>query len=204
MRIKISKCIDLYGMKFGRLLVIGRSNNNKSGGARWLCRCDCGEYTIVQGYYLRNNRIRSCGCLQKEIFLKRCRTHGYSKTPTYNSWQAMRKRCEDSKNKDYQYYGGRGIKVCERWLKFENFLEDMGERPLGLTLDRKDFNGNYCKENCKWATTKEQQNNKRNNHYITRNGVTKTISEWSDIFNIEQRTVWKRLKRGWAEENIFD
>lgn len=113
-------------------------------------------------------------------------------------WKDMIRRCTDERRKRYCSYGGRGIRICERWMKFENFLEDMGERPKGLTLDRIDNNGDYCKENCRWATYKEQANNTRNNRIICFKGEKKNISQWGEHIGIRPCTLHARLKAGWS------
>ncbi|MFA6790412.1 MAG: hypothetical protein WCR65_02440 [Parcubacteria group bacterium] len=120
-----------------------------------------------------------------------------SKSPTYRTWHHMRERCYKKNCKKFDYYGGRGISVCKCWDKFENFYKDMGEKPKGMTLDRIDNNGNYCKENCRWATYKEQANNKSNNRIIKYNGEKKTLSQFADDFGIKQNTLLYRIKRGW-------
>lgn len=120
-------------------------------------------------------------------------------TPEYRSWRAMRARCSNPKLKEYPHYGGRGITVCERWQSYENFLADMGRRPsLHHTIDRIDVHQGYFKENCRWSTAKEQQNNRSNNVLIMINGTTKTMSEWAQRYNIKKSTINKRIKRGWT------
>jgi hypothetical protein len=120
-------------------------------------------------------------------------------TPTYRIWRDMKSRCSNPNRKDYRYYGGRGIKVCERWLEFSNFLADMGERPEGLTLERKDNNLGYSKENCRWATRAEQNLNSRNNRNITYAGKTLCIRQWALNLGIREATIRNRLDRlGWS------
>lgn len=159
---------DLKGGKFGRLTVISFNHKDDNYRNYWTCICDCGEKRIVQDSALKNGKSESCGCLSREVATKTMsdtfKTHGLSKTPTYHTWKRMRQRCSNRSNKKYYRYGGRGITVCKRWNKYENFLEDMGERPGDdLSLDRIDNDGNYEPSNCRWATQKVQQNNRGNN-----------------------------------------
>jgi hypothetical protein len=150
--------IDIASQRFGRLTVIEFSKVNSWHEAIWLCRCDCGNETLVAGSSLRTGNTQSCGCLRR---LGSRRTHGRTGTSEYRTWRVMRERCSNPNNKDYKDYGGRGIKVCARWDKFENFYADMGPRPKGLTLGRIDNEDDYYPENCKWETWIEQARNRR-------------------------------------------
>jgi hypothetical protein len=159
---------NLIGQRFNRLTVTERTANDKHGNSRWLCLCDCGTAREAPGQALRNGKVKSCGCTKLEATVARNKaatTHGHTaggkRSRTFISWVCMRERCTYPSDKRWAHYGGRGIKVCERWQQFENFLADMGERPEGVTLDRKDVNGDYTPDNCRWATNVEQRANRR-------------------------------------------
>lgn len=154
---------DIAGNTYGRLKVISYEGLNKFKVSLWKCLCECGNYTTVAKSDLLPGHTVSCGCKSKEHQSTFGIKHGLSRVgnKTYKSWECMRSRCNNSNHKNYKYYGGRGIVICERWNSFENFLEDMGERPEGKTLDRIKVNGNYEPNNCKWSTYKEQSLNKR-------------------------------------------
>lgn len=155
---------DITGKTFGQLTVIERAPN-KNGRAWWYANCSCGVRAKVAGKALRAGSTQSCGCRARVLLSARNHKHGNAargrRSPTYEVWNSMWKRCSNPKHKDYKSYGGRGILVCEEWMRFENFLADMGERPPGLTLDRENVNGNYEKDNCRWVTWDIQVNNKR-------------------------------------------
>lgn len=174
------KRIDLSGQKFGRLLVL-EFHDSKNGRARWECACDCGGTAIVMSANLRRGTTGSCGCLQRERTSQARRIHGHSKrTAEYRAWNAMKSRCTNPSSAQYHLWGGRGIKVCERWASsFTNFLKDVGYRPTNKhSLDRIDDNGDYCPENCRWATAQQQARNTRRNVFVTREGERFTLAEF--------------------------
>lgn len=193
----------LIGSKFGRLQVVSEAKPNARGDRRWECACLCGEHLVVIGYSLTGGNTRSCGCLKREELAARRRTHGKTNTPEYKVWNNLLGRCYRKSDRNYKNYGGRGISVCARWQGprgFENFLKDMGPRPdPGLSIERRDNDGNYSPKNCFWATDAEQRLNRRNNLRITFEGVTLTLKEWSEKTGLNRRTISERLRRGWSE-----
>ena len=169
----------------------------------WLCRCDCGETRIVRGSHLTGKNTRSCGCLDREVVSKNAIKHGMRYSRLYNIWGKMKERCFNPNADNYRHYGGKGIKVCDEWLTFEGFYEwakSSGYRD-DLTIDRINVFGNYCPDNCRWATMREQANNTTRNHTITIRNETKTVQGWADEVGISRSTILSRLQNGWSPED---
>lgn len=191
--------IDLTGQRFGRLTVIERAGNDNNGSPKWKCKCDCGVKKVVYGSSLRKGETRSCGCLARELSSERKKTHGLSKSKLHGVWANMKDRCENKNCKSFQHYGARGISVCDEWHDFQCFYDwsISAGYSEGLSLDRIDVNKGYSPDNCRWATSKIQANNQRNNHRIEYDGETHTISEWAELFDIPKFVLYARIKNGW-------
>jgi hypothetical protein len=169
--------VDITGQRFGRLIALNRVSASRSS---WECLCDCGNTKIILLYSLRSGSTKSCGCYSAGLTANLNKTHGMSNTPTHRVWKGMRQRCLNKKIKEFRYWGGRGITICDRWKTFTNFLMDMGEKPVGKSLDRyPDGGGNYEPGNCRWATPEEQALNRTSNLYIHWKGKTQTAMEWA-------------------------
>jgi hypothetical protein len=190
--------MEMIGNKFGRLLVLSLNGQDKRGNRLFLCKCDCGCEATKAGWLLRRGDTTSCGCRKKTVLGENTRTHGARKTRAYSSWWNMKSRCERENSKFYNDYGGRGIKICERWNDFSNFLEDMGQPKEGMTLERINNNGNYEPSNCRWADRKLQANNRRSSKYIEVDGVIKTLQQWANLYKINRSTITERIKAGWT------
>lgn len=194
----------------GRLTQIGQSfKSDKFGTRSAVFQCECGNKTIVIRYGVISGTTSSCGCFQRESLSLRRTSHGHKRngteSKTYKCWRTMLGRCFNKNNASYDDYGGRGITVCDRWLNsFENFLDDMGESPEGMSLDRfPNNNGNYEPENCRWATVKEQHRNTRANRMLTYNNVTKCAAELAEDHGISGKLLLKRLALGWSLEKAL-
>jgi hypothetical protein len=201
-----NRLIDLFGQTFGYWTVIGPNQKHPTRtDSHWPCRCICGATKLVTGGNLRYGRTRSCGCRMYDLIGQKNSTHGMSKTRIYHTWHQMLRRCENSAFYDYRYYGARGIRVCERWHKFENFYADMGDKPgRGYSLDRyPDNDGNYEPGNCRWATRKEQSRNRRSNRPLTFNGKTQILGEWAKEIGVKSNTLSCRIRNGWTLERAL-
>lgn len=196
--------IDLEGQRFERLTVLGFIGV-KWRNAVWLCRCDCGKIKSVKSSELLKCGTKSCGCFKDENTSKRFRTHGKTESAAYRAWCNMKTRCENSSRSTYHRYGGRGITICERWLNsFANFYADMGDPPARHSLDRKDNNGSYCQENCKWSTNKQQTNNTSRCRFVTIDGAKMTAMQASEQYGVSPFTIYGRMNRGLRDsEAVF-
>jgi hypothetical protein len=184
------------GERHNRLTSVGFVGERK-GQPRWIFRCDCGTEKEMAFGAVRAGAIRSCGCLIGEANRKRLLKHGYQGSPIYISWQGAKGRCLNPKNKSYPNYGGRGITICDRWKdSFEAFLEDIGEQPAGLSLDRIDVNGNYEPGNCRWATQSQQMVNLRSSRRINHEGETYSIPEFASLMSVNLANLYYRLRAG--------
>lgn len=211
---------DLTGLKFERLTVIERVENDKRGAARWRCKCICGGETITSSAHLKSGHTKSCGCYSKEVAKNKAYKneyfykHGLFSNKDYvrisHILNTMKKRCYNPNSSNYKNYGGRGITVYEKWREKENGLLNFYKWAMdngyeeNLTIDRIDVNGNYEPNNCRWATAKEQANNKTNNRFITYNGETYTVTQWAEKINIKPRVLLDRIRRNWSVERAFN
>ena len=203
----MSKPLNLTGQRFGRLVVIERSANSKSGKAKWRCKCDCGNETIVFSTSLVRGLTHSCGCLNREVTLERFSTHRQSESRLYETWSGMKKRCYNPNSKSFSAYGGRGIEVCDEWKDdFQSFYDWAISNGYSddLTIDRIDVYGNYSPENCRWVDKLTQANNCRTNHYLTFNGKTQSIAEWARELGVSDSLIRQRIVTlGWSVERAL-
>lgn len=206
----MGKLIDITGQKFGRLEVVSYSHSNR--GAYWLCKCDCGNTSVARGTALRAGEIKSCGCGSLEAARRNAEAsrtkHGFSnKERLYHTWKSMKRRCYSPNDKRAEFYIEKGVVVCDEWrndyLAFRNWALANGYRE-DLSIDRIDNDGDYCPENCRWATDKIQANNQSRNHRITYGGETHTVSEWADILGLSYSTMIHRVQREWPMERIVN
>lgn len=194
---------DISGEKFNHLTVIARAEN-QGKRVMWRCKCDCGGEIITRGDSLQTGHTVSCGCISSQRLAEHRYKHGKVGSRAYMTWQSMKDRCLNQNNENYYLYGGRGIKVCEGWMNFEGFFLDMGDPPQGHSIDRKDPDGNYCKENCRWASTYDQARTKRTNIVIEWGGQTRILADWSAHLGINVDTLYARIVRyKWGLERAF-
>lgn len=190
------KLIDLTGRKFGRLTAISRAPN-LGHHTQWNCVCVCGQRTVVGQNHLKAKRISSCGCLRNEMLSARSLTHGNTRgqkgdhslhTPEYRAWSHAKARCNNRNDSKFPQYGGRGIRMCKTWEgDFSAFLKDMGSRPDGMTLERKDVDGDYSPDNCIWASLKRQSRNKQNTAWVVWRGVRMSLSDVADTVGLDYK-----------------
>lgn len=214
---------DIQGQRFGKLTVLGILKNNPSNKIKWVCKCDCGYYSAPFSFSLSSGDSRSCGCTaankskalwktpRAEAVRKKLSdnaanvSHRLSKHPLYTKWADMKQRCTNERNKWYKEYGGRGIKVCDRWLNsFENFYTDMKDGyKKGLTIGRIDNDGNYEPSNCRWETAKQQQRNKSNTNFVDTPGGRMPIFDACEKYGLNRGCIIYRIKAGWPIDKIF-
>lgn len=201
--------ISLTGVVFGRLTVIEKDETKNDGRSRWLCRCECGSEKIVRSDALKSKRTRSCGCLQKDLLVKRKprKTHGKSNKRLYTMFHNMQRRCYDEDHVSFHNYGGKGISVSKEWRNdFKSFYKWAVENGYSdnLTIDRINNENDYSPTNCRFITHKEQQNNRKDNVFVNYEGESRTISQWAEFLNVEYSTLQTRLKRGWSIERALN
>lgn len=201
----MSRAKDITGMKFNFIMPI-RCVGSEHKQRMWECKCDCGNIFITSATLIITGHTKSCGCLKRRLASQRLRKHGQTDTRINRIWRRMKSRCNNPHAKDFSYYGGRGINVCEEWSdSFENFRDWANANGYSdtLTLDRIDTNKNYNPNNCRWVDRTTQSRNQRKNVNLTLYGVTKTLIEWSEICGLDRHTIRKRLNRGWDIEKVL-
>jgi hypothetical protein len=199
------KYVDLTNQKFNRLTVLER-DQNRCNRVMWKCRCDCGNIISVSTNSLKSGNSKSCGCYKLESFTKITTKHHLSNTRIYNIWKDMRKRCNNPNSSNYKNYGGRGITICDEWennfMSFYNWSMNNGYSD-SFSIDRINNDGNYEPSNCRWVDRKTQNSNTRQNHFITYNGKTLTITQWGKEYNINPHLLRYRLNNGWSIEKAL-
>lgn len=206
----------MVGDVYGRLTVLSESSRETPSKGRrrirkfCVCRCECGKEKEIDRDHLRTGHTKSCGCLHTESVKKTMTTHGATVSRrkgeynrAYGIWGGITDRCTNVNNHAYKDYGGRGITVCDRWRSFENFFADMGNPPAGMTIDRADNDKGYCKENCRWASRKEQGRNRRSTVLLTHNGRTMCMKAWAEEMGMCGSAIRHRLNIGWSVEKAL-
>lgn len=204
---------DISNEQFGYWTVLEYAGSNEKKEAMWKCRCKCGTIRIIPGKNLRTKRSRSCGCMQREVAResriqsnKERAKHGYRKTRLYNIWSGMKQRCLNPNDPGYKDYGSRGITICDEWKEFPKFKDWALNNGYAdnLSIDRIEVDKGYSPDNCRWATPKTQNNNKRNNVMIEYKGKCQTVQQWSDETGIPYATILKRFRKNLPTEKIFE
>jgi len=195
------KKVDMIGNKYGRLTAIKQSGKD-AHGYRYLFKCDCGDEKETSGALVRSGKVLSCGCLRSETIAAKNFVHGMIHSGAYKSWCAMKTRCTNANQKAYSRYSNLGYDPS--WKLFENFVRDMGERPIGMTLERIDNSKGYSKENCRWATIAEQNRNTKQNVFITHNGKTMCMTDWAKETGIPYPTIQDRVRRNLTADQILE
>ena len=198
----MGKEIDITGNKYNKLTAISYAGR-KGVNIFWLFQCDCGDKNEMRKNSVTSGKTKGCRkCSYKDNLFKI--KHGMWHHPAYNSWHGLKSRCNNTNNKDYSSYGGRGIIHDKKWEDFKGFWEDMGPSYFdGGSLDRINVNGNYCKINCRWTTQKVQANNRRNNKLFTFNKITLSVDDWAEKLNIKRTLIYGRLRKGWTIEDAL-
>ena len=198
------KPIDMTGQRYGRLVVLELEKRDDKH-AYWNAICDCGKTVVVKRNELCRGKVKSCGCLRVDNTRRMKTTHGLKHLEEYGVWKHIRQRCTNKNDKDFNNYGGRGITVCDRWADFKNFVQDMGTRPTKYhQIDRIDNSKGYGPDNCRWATCKANNRNRRDNVVIEIEGVSKTVPEWAELYGIRPGLIHLRLRRGWPPNRAIE
>ena len=205
------KFVDLTGKKFGRLIVVREDGYNKHMNRKWLCQCECGNYCSLTTSTLNSGHTQSCGCLHKDLLRERLTTHGGTHDKLYNTWWDMKRRCEKSYDKNYDIYGGQGIKVCDEWHDYGVFRKWALEHgydetaPFGeCTIDRINVLGNYEPSNCRWISMEEQRYNCRNTLHVEYNGEKYTLLQLSTMCGIPAGILRGRIRNNWTVERSMN
>lgn len=194
----MSTFINIAGKRYGRWLVLSNTPRKRPNGTSlWRCQCDCGQ---IKDHVMYTSLVRgisqSCGCLRKELLRKPDNKVHSQRNTTYRIWMSMKTRCLRSNHPSFKNYGGRGITICDRWMKFDNFLNDMGPRPEGMSLDRRDNDQGYCKENCRWTTSLEQSRNRRNTVKVEWQGKEVILMDVARGENVDYPTLLVQVRKG--------
>lgn len=198
--------LDLQGKKFGRLTVIEKAGKDKARNILWKCKCDCGNYLIIKACDIKRGHSVSCGCYQKERASEANKIHGKSNTKLHYVWTDMLKRCENPKHHAYKWYGGKGVKVCDEWKEFVGFEKWALENgyKAGLTIDRIDGNGDYCPQNCRWATRKQQSNNLSTCVFFEFMGERLNITQFCEKYSVSPWLFYSIARKNICEKTLMD